>query len=125
MGQNVAGAYQKKGEKIDRPRKRPDSWQGTFGLPFTCELITSEVRRFKLLLNSDRLDDDEKDLYHELISLQDNQKSELGTKLKFSLKKLSELLYQYYGKKVIILIDEYDVPLDKAFQHGTPRCIPG
>lgn len=35
MGQNVAGAYQKKGEKIDRPRKRPDSWQGTFGLPFT------------------------------------------------------------------------------------------
>ena len=38
--------------------------------------------------------------------------------MKFSLKKLSELLYQYYGKKVIILIDEYDVPLDKAFQHG-------
>ena len=53
-----------------------------------------------------------------MVSLQDSQKSELGTKLKFSLKKLSELLYQYYGKKVIILIDEYDVPLDKAFQHG-------
>ena len=100
------------------------SLKGVEGLTFEeardslCELITSEVRRFKLLLNSDRLDDDEKDLYHELISLQDNQKSELGTKLKFSLKKLSELLYQYYGKKVIILIDEYDVPLDKAFQHG-------
>lgn len=100
------------------------SLKGVEGLTFEeardslCELITSEVRRFKLLLNSDRLDDDEKDLYHELISLQDNQKSELGTKLKFSLKKLSELLHQYYGKKVIILIDEYDVPLDKAFQHG-------
>ena len=100
------------------------SLKGVEGLTFEeardslCELITSEVRRFKLLLNSDRLDDDEKDLYHKLISLQDNQKSELGTKLKFSLKKLSELLYQYYGKKVIILIDEYDVPLDKAFQHG-------
>ena len=38
LGQNVAGAYQKKGEKIDRPRKRPDSWQGTFGLPFTNTL---------------------------------------------------------------------------------------
>lgn len=100
------------------------SLKGVEGLTFEeardslCELITSEVRRFKLLLNSDRLDDDEKDLYHELISLQDNQKSELGTKLKFSLKKLSELLHQYYSKKVIILIDEYDVPLDKAFQHG-------
>lgn len=100
------------------------SLKGVEGLTFEeardslCELITSEVRRFKLLLNSDRLDDDEKDLYHELIFLQDNQKSELATKLKFSLKKLSELLHQYYGEKVIILIDEYDVPLDKAFQHG-------
>lgn len=100
------------------------SLKGVEGLTFEesrdslCELITSEVRRFKLLLNSALLDNDEKNLYHELVSLQDSQKSELGTKLKFSLKKLSELLYQYYGKKVIILIDEYDVPLDKAFQHG-------
>ena len=35
-----------------------------------------------------------------------------------SLQTLSELLYKHYGKKTIILIDEYDVPLDKAFQHG-------
>lgn len=35
-----------------------------------------------------------------------------------SLKMLSSLLYQHYGQKVILLIDEYDVPLDKAFQHG-------
>ena len=100
------------------------SLKGVEGLTFEeardslCELITSEVRRFKLLLNSALLDNDEKNLYHELVSLQDSLKSELGTKLKFSLKKLSELLYQHYGKKVIILIDEYDVPLDKAFQHG-------
>lgn len=38
-----------------------------------------------------------------------------------SLQALSQLLYQYYGQKVIILIDEYDVPLDKAFQHGYYR----
>ena len=34
---------------------------------------------------------------------------------------LSRLLYQHYGQKVILLIDEYDVPLDKAFQHGYYR----
>ena len=35
-----------------------------------------------------------------------------------SLKTLSRLLYKHYGKKVVILIDEYDVPLDKAYQNG-------
>ena len=35
-----------------------------------------------------------------------------------SLRQLSQMLFQHYGQKVIILIDEYDVPLDKAFQHG-------
>ena len=41
-----------------------------------------------------------------------------GMNLRFSLKVLSQLLYKHYGKKTVILIDEYDVPLDKAFQHG-------
>lgn len=35
-----------------------------------------------------------------------------------ALKMLSRLLYRHYGQKAVILIDEYDVPLDKAFQHG-------
>lgn len=83
-----------------------------------CELITSEARRFKFLPNSDRLDNDEKNIYRDLISLQDGQGTTLSTKLKFSLKKISELLCKHYNQKVIILIDEYDVPLDKAFQHG-------
>lgn len=83
-----------------------------------CELITSAARRFKFLLTSDRLEDDEKNIYRELLSLRSGQASALETKLKFSLKQLSELLYRHYGKKVIILIDEYDVPLDKAFQYG-------
>ena len=38
-----------------------------------------------------------------------------------SLQILSKLLYKHYGKKTVILIDEYDVPLDKAFQHGYYR----
>ena len=86
-----------------------------------CELIAGEVRRFKFLLNSSRLDNDEKNIYRDLISLQGEQETTLATKLKFSLKKISELLYQHYGQKTIVLIDEYDVPLDKAFQHGYYR----
>ena len=86
-----------------------------------CELIASEARRFKYLLNIDRLDDDEKKLYRDLISLQEGRETVLAVKLKFSLKKISELLYKHYNQKVIVLIDEYDVPLDKAFQHGYYR----
>ena len=86
-----------------------------------CELIAGEVSRFKFLEKSDRLDDDEKNAYHDLIFIQNLKEAILGTKLKFSLKKISELLYKHYGQKAIILIDEYDVPLDKAFQHGYYR----
>ncbi len=44
-----------------------------------------------------------------------------GTELPDALKLFSKVLYEYYGQKVILLIDEYDVPLDKAFQHGYYR----
>ena len=103
------------------------SLKGVDGLTFEearsalCELIAGEVRRFKFLLNSSRLDNDEKNIYRDLISLQGEQETTLATKLKFSLKKISELLYQHYGQKTIVLIDEYDVPLDKSFQHGYYR----
>lgn len=103
------------------------SLKGVDGLTFEearsalCELIAGEVRRFKFLLNSSRLDNAEKNIYRDLISLQGEQETTLATKLKFSLKKISELLYQHYGQKTIVLIDEYDVPLDKAFQHGYYR----
>ena len=103
------------------------SLKGVDGLTFEearsalCELIAGEVRRFKFLLNSSRLDHDEKNIYRDLISLQGEQETTLATKLKFSLKKISELLYQHYCQKTIVLIDEYDVPLDKAFQHGYYR----
>lgn len=103
------------------------SLKGVEGLTFEeaqfslCELVTGEIRRFKFLLNSDKLDSYEKDIYRDLISLQEGQGTLLTTKLKFSLKKISELLYKHYNRKVIVMIDEYDVPLDKAFQHGYYR----
>ena len=95
----------------------------TFEESILClaELIESEVRRFKFLLDSNKLDQGEKDLYRELLLLSKLQHSTMVLKLRFALKKLSELLYRHYGKKTIVLIDEYDVPLDKAFQHGYYR----
>ena len=83
------------------------SLKGVEGLTFEeardslCELITSEVRRFKLLLNSALLDNDEKNLYHELVSLQDSQKSELGTKLRFSLKNYQSFCISIMGKRLL------------------------
>ena len=83
-----------------------------------AELIAAEARRFKFLLESNKLDDDDKEMYRELISLNKSQNPATSVKLRFSLKNLSELLYKHYEQKTIMLIDEYDVPLDKAFQDG-------
>ena len=86
-----------------------------------AELVAAESRRFKFLLNSDKLDADDKEIYRQLISLNNEQDFITSVKLRFSLKNLSELLYKHYGQKTIVLIDEYDVPLDKAFQNGYYR----
>ena len=86
-----------------------------------AELIVAESRRFKFLLESDQLDADDKEMYRGLISLNREQSPVSSVKLRFSLKNLSELLHKHYKQKVIVLIDEYDVPLDKAFQNGYYR----
>ena len=86
-----------------------------------AELIAAEARRFKFLQESDSLDADDKEMYRELISLNKEQSPVTSVKLRFSLKNLLELLYKHYSRKTIVLIDEYDVPLDKAFQDGYYR----
>ena len=86
-----------------------------------AELIAAEARRFKFLQESDSLDADDKEMYRELISLNKEQSPAASVKLRFSLKNLSELLYKHYDRKTIVLIDEYDVPLDKAFHDGYYR----
>lgn len=82
------------------------------------EVIANEAGRFLYLLDSDKLTAEDKDQYRAMISVRDGLYT-MGEKiLESSLKKLSELLYKHYEKKVIILIDEYDVPLSKAFNNG-------
>lgn len=101
------------------------SLKGVDGLTFSearfclAELIESEARRFKFLMHSDKLDTDDKAMYRDLLSLHGADVAAIS--LRFALKKLSELLYKHYAQKTLILIDEYDVPLDKAFQHGYYR----
>lgn len=85
------------------------------------ELVGMEAERFSFLSQSARLAENEKDRYRALTALQDGRFTMSEDVLISSLQVLSQLLYRHFGKKVIVLIDEYDVPLDKAFQHGYYR----
>ena len=84
-------------------------------------LIGDEARRFDFLRASTKLSDDDKEAYAQLTEVGATQGG-LYTMTEAmavtSLKTLSQLLEKHYGRKVILLIDEYDVPLDKAFQAG-------
>ncbi len=85
------------------------------------ERIRSEALRFAFLKDSGRLSEFEIDDYQQLMTRQAPGSSAYPVPndiLLGSLFKLTELLYRYYGKKVILLIDEYDVPLEKAWQNG-------
>lgn len=75
--------------------------------------IKDAAQKAKYLKTSDKLDEDEKKEYGAL--LDENMKE---ATLFWSLKKLSQLLEKHYETKVILLIDEYDVPLAKAFENG-------
>lgn len=85
------------------------------------ELVGMEAERFSFLSQSAKLAENEKDRYRALTALQDGRFIMSEDVLISSLQVLSQLLYRHFGKKVIVLIDEYDVPLDKAFQHGYYR----
>ena len=83
------------------------------------DTIATEARRFCFLSKSDRLEESDRKSYEALISISDNGEYDMpDTVLEKSLLRLSILLSHHYGKQVILLIDEYDVPLDKAFQYG-------
>ncbi|MCI7606910.1 MAG: ATP-binding protein [Spirochaetales bacterium] len=75
--------------------------------------IRSEVSRFRILLDSLVISEDDRDFLERILHEDDSYADVCD-----SLRMLSYLLNLYYGKKVILLIDEYDVPLDKAYKHG-------
>ena len=86
-----------------------------------CSVIGMEAMRFYFLTESEKLSVEEKAMYTQLIKVGNEQGGMFAmtdTIMLTSLKVLSQLLSRHYGRKVILLIDEYDVPLDKAFQRG-------
>ena len=93
------------------------SFKGVDGLDFTtarrmlCAILKDELDRHYYLKNSDVLTDEDRTLFTKMLHGQDDN-------IEDSIRMLSKLLYKHYGQKVVILIDEYDVPLDKAFQNG-------
>ena len=81
--------------------------------------VGNEAMRFQFLLASERLTKMEQSLYESLINIDKTGAYTMSDELlKDSLQVLSRLLEKHYEKKVIMLIDEYDVPLDKAYQSG-------
>ena len=95
------------------------SLKGVDGLAFEDaygmlrRILRSEISRLGFLMQSERIAEDDKRPFERFLKEQDTMDD-----VQESLKMLSSLLYQHYDQKVILLIDEYDVPLDKAFQHG-------
>ena len=86
-----------------------------------CSVIGMEAMRFYFLTESEKLSVEEKAMYTQLIKVGNEQGGMFAMTdmiMLTSLKVLSQLLSRHYGRKVILLIDEYDVPLDKAFQRG-------
>lgn len=76
-----------------------------------CTIMERELSRHYYLKSSDALTIEDKTQYSQMVKNADDN-------IVDSLRMLSQLLYKHYGKKAVILIDEYDVPLDKAFQNG-------
>lgn len=81
-------------------------------------IMGKEVNRVSFLADSDKLTQIEREQYKGLTIMKNGRLAFDKEKLISSLQLLSQLLYKHYGKKAVILIDEYDVPLDKAFQNG-------
>ena len=128
------------GLEISKEKALCDEYMGKFpvisitlknaeGLNFTLarnkviNQIGDEALRFEFLRTSCKLSDAEKKKYDQLTKLSEGTGNDAiyamsETVLMDSLKTLSQLLAKHYGHRVILLIDEYDVPLDKAFQGG-------
>lgn len=77
-------------------------------------ILANEMDRHYYLKTSDAFTDEDKAYFAKMLTGTDEN-------IKDSIRKLSQLLYKHHGKKAVIIIDEYDVPLDKAYQNGYYR----
>lgn len=77
-------------------------------------ILGNEMDRHYYLKTSDALTDEDKAYFAKMLTGTDEN-------IEDSIRKLSQLLYKHHGKKAVIIIDEYDVPLDKAYQNGYYR----
>ena len=77
-----------------------------------CKIIQLAYNKFDFLLESNILNDNEKTDYQNISADMENYRASL------SLRMLSGYLYRYYGKKVILLLDEYDTPMQEAYMYG-------
>lgn len=98
------------------------SLKGVDGLAFEDaygmlkQILRTEMFRLQFLEDSERISEREKRAFSRCLDEQETPEDVLE-----SLKMLCRMLYQHHGQKTILLIDEYDVPLEKAFQHGYYR----
>ena len=77
-----------------------------------CQIIKDLYNKFDVLVDSGKLNDSEKEAYHKISAdMEDYIAAD-------SLNALSNYLMRYYGKKVIILLDEYDTPMQEAYVSG-------
>ncbi len=88
----------------------------------SCNLLAITVslmmKRYAYLLNSNALSDDDQHKFRLYLNSSDLRLKKHRADLCVSLRDLSEFFYQYFGKQVVLLIDEYDVPLAKAEEYG-------
>lgn len=77
-----------------------------------CQIIKNLYNKYDFLLESGYLNEDERNMYHQISA---NMENYLAAN---SLNALSDYLMRYYGQKVIILLDEYDTPIQEAYVHG-------
>lgn len=123
------------GLKISQEKELIEEYMGQFpvisvslksvdGLSFEAasaalrNIVGKEASRFQFLRESVRLSENERERYEALIRVDQGVFAMNDELLVDSLLTLSHLLSKHYDRKIILLIDEYDVPLDKAFQAG-------
>ena len=118
---NLCEEYMGKFPVISISLKSVDGLKCESAIAALRTVIGNEAGRFRFLRESSKLDEDDKNSYNQLVNVEikGNTKYNMtDAVLTDSLQTLSQLLAKHYDQKVILLIDEYDVPLDKAFQAG-------